>query len=222
VSRPIRVQNVTVTAHEIRKDLHRTYPREKWFRPHKKRILNILLWLSSSDEKFSYAQPFSFLAFTIYYVFHNTNESDSMVLTYHALRRIITVVSPTCPTDAGDTKPLIFHESLKSLVRMKLLHIDAGLNDSISGTMLDLIILNGVPTLFTNWFDIHGSVHVLDYIIDEDCVTMFSNMVHFLISLFLTQEVVFTSGFNNEDICCLIMSKTIFDPYTVVSRAKSL
>lgn len=203
---------------EINRDLHRTFPQEKWFENHRERLRNVLLWNAWSDRVVSYAQPFSFIAFTLYYVFQLDEPNSAMVSTYYSLHRLIGVIRPFIPLDESDSKPMKFMNTVTCLLRIHILEIDPFLNSKISPEFMMYIVMNGMPTLFTNWFSVQDSVLVLDYIIDKSKETMFERLLKFPVAIMLTYRPLFV----NMEWYKIFLLKQIFSAKTIIARAKSL
>lgn len=203
---------------EIDKDLTRTFPRETWFLSHKNRIRNILLWHAWTNRAISYAQPLSFIAFTLYYVFHQNDPKTSMVATYYSLHRLVSVVSPLFPTGPYDGGPVKFIKNIDCLVRINILNFDRVLNSSITPEIMNYVILNGMPTLFTNWFGLHKGVLVLDFIIDKNKEVMFSRLIKFTVAIFLTYRPLFV----HLEWYDVVPLKRIFSAESIIACARNL
>jgi hypothetical protein len=206
---------------EIDRDLPRTFPKESWFVSHRGRIRNVLLWHAWTNRALSYAQPFSFIAFTLYHVFHENNKETSMVTTYYALHRLVSVVRPLYPQDDKDGRPIKFMQTVHCLVRINLLERDPILNARVTPDQMNYVILSGMPTFFTNWFNLPDGVLVLDYVIDESKEIMFSRLIDFIIALFITYRPIFIH-LDEWDVLSLIASMKIFSAKTIIARAKRL
>ena len=204
--------------HEIDNDLNRTYPKETWFAPHKTRIRNILLWHAWTNRAVSYAQPFSFIAFTLYYVFHQNDPKTSMAATYYSLHRLVSVVAPLIPISSSDGGPVKFIKNLNSLIRINILNFDPVLNSSITPEIMNYVILSGMPTLFTNWFGLHKSVLILDFIIDKNKEVMFSRLGNFIVAMFSTYRPIFVY-LQWYDVLPL---KRIFSAESIIACARNL
>jgi len=216
-----RSSQMKMVADEINKDLLRVFPNEVWFIPHLPRIRNVLMWYARYDTSLSYAQPMAFVAFTLYYVFHKHNELDSMAATYNALKRLIEIVRPAYPISVSDPQPLLFNTHIKKIVSVKVLKIDTRFKHILRSDTMDIVLLSGVSTFFTNWFDIQNSVKVLDYIIHSNKTTMFTRLVNFIVAIFIANDTMFLN-LSIENSCALLTSRSILSAEKIISHAKTL
>jgi hypothetical protein len=222
-SRMLQTPNIELLPiDEISRDLNRTFPHDKWFNEHHIRIRNVLLWYAWTNPGLSYCQAFSFIAFSLYNVFHKDDPKHSMVDTYYAMHKLITIVRPIYPLNSGDSSPLSFAMALRSLIHLNLLTEDKELaNRVMEHDIVHIYIANGVPTLFTNWFDLNSGHIVLGYIIDVNKEKMFNNVINFLTGFILAYKPIYMS-FDTENLLVYVRHKQIFAVGKIIAAAKRL
>ena len=207
---------------EIERDITRTFPSDKWFKEHHDRIRNVLLWYAWTHPGISYCQAFSFLAFSLYKMYHVNDPRHSMVDTYYSMHTLISLVRPMFPLNSKDNKPAEFAKAFQSLVHINLLVVDHDLAEKVlDHDIVKIYVLNGVPTLFTNWFSVEEGHQIIEFILDNSKERMFSNIVNFVSAFILAYREIYMH-FATEDLMLYVHTKNVFHVAKIIAVAKCI
>lgn len=206
---------------EIERDIARTFP-DKWFKEHHDRIRNVLLWYAWTHPGVSYCQAFSFLAFSLYKMFHMDDPRHSMVDTYYSMHTLISLVRPIFPLNSEDIKPVEFTRAFQSLVHINLLVVDHVLAEKVfEHNIVQFYVLNGVPTLFTNWFSVEEGHQIIEFLLDEQKERMFSNIVNFVSAFILAYREIYMH-FTTENLMLYVRQKNVFQVPKIIAVARCI
>lgn len=207
---------------EINRDLHRTFPTDKYYVAHIDRIRNILLWYAYTNTAVPYCQCFSFLAFVLYRVFNENDKRHAMIDTYYCMHKMILIIKPLLPKSATDAQPLKFQQTLESVILLDIMKEDRKLYEQLKNKFLvKAVIANGVSSFFLNWFSFHKCSLLIDYIVDTKASIMFQRLLNFTVAFFLVHRSLFLRL--TEDKCLVMLNeKQIFNFYSILWKAKNL
>ncbi len=179
---------------QIRLDIDRTFPENKWFVPHHETLVSILNAFCIVNEGLGYPQGLNFLVFPLFYVYHNDNPKNAVENTFYSLHGILRFVLPTYPLNAKDTNVLKKIESISNLVCFECYEKEPQLNillkDPHKQFMIS-IVCNVIPTLYANVFDLQNVLILWDAFFSMPKEKMFQNVVGVLVKVILFHKNVF-------------------------------
>lgn len=197
-----------IYSNDLNKDMDRTFPTNKFFTPEiKLKIKNILLNYIEVNSAMDYFQGLCYITYALYYVF-SKDKTTAEINTFYALHKIIAPIRPCIPLDEDDIGPPAFISNLSKVIILKIseenIHLAEKLNEL---DIVKIYIVQGMPALFANWYDLESVIHLWDYIIDTTAIKMFDNVIEFFTAYFLSYEKIIMN-FQLEKILQLLQSRT--------------
>jgi hypothetical protein len=156
---------------QIKLDIVRTYPQNKWFFAHREKLRYILNTFSILNSGFGYTQGLNFLCYTLYYVYYNDNAKHVDMDTLYSLQTLVHVVLPLYPVDKNDTCALKRIRQFTNLICFKCYEIENKLH-----FLLDLeyepfmisLVSHLVPTFFASVFPLEQTICIWDILFQKD------------------------------------------------------
>ena len=179
---------------QIRLDIDRTFPENKWFKPHHETVINILNAFCLVNEGLGYPQGLNFLVFPLFFVYHNDNPEAAVENTFYSLHGILRFVLPTYPLNAKDTNVLKKIESISNLVCFECYEKEPELNILLKDPhkqFMVSIVCNVIPTLYANVFDLENVLILWDAFFCIPKEKMFQSVVGVLVKVILFHKNVF-------------------------------
>jgi hypothetical protein len=155
---------------QIRLDIDRTYPSEKWFEDHKETLVDILNTFSVVNEAFGYPQGLNFLTFPLYYVYFRDNPKTAVEDTFYSLQSLVRIVLPVYPTDAKDKKSWECIQAVTNIISLKCVEKVPKLSMLFSPThkpFLQSIVCTMIPTLYSNVFSLKDTLILWDMLFEK-------------------------------------------------------
>ena len=179
---------------QIRLDICRTFPENKWFNPHHETLVGILNAFCLVNEGLGYPQGLNFLVFPLFYVYHNSDEKTAVENTFYSLHGILRFVLPTYPLSAKDTNVLKKIEAISNLVCYECYEKEPALaillEDPHKQFMIS-IVCNVIPTLYANVFDLQDLLILWDSFFSTRKEIMFQKVVGVLVKVILFHKNIF-------------------------------
>ena len=179
---------------QIRLDICRTFPENKWFTPHHETLISILNAFCIVNEGLGYPQGLNFLVFPLFYVYHKDNPKTAKENTFYSLHGILRFVLPTYPLNAKDTNVLKKIESIANLVCYECYEKEpqlAILLEDPHKQFMVSIVCNVIPTLYANVFDLENVLILWDGFFSTPKSSMFQKVVGVLVKVILFHKNVF-------------------------------
>lgn len=179
---------------QIRLDICRTFPENKWFDPHHETLICILNAFCLVNEGLGYPQGLNFLIFPLFYVYHNHDEKTAVKNTFYSLHGILRFVLPTYPLNAKDTNVLKKIEAIANLVCFECYEKEPELANLIKDPQKQFmvsIVCNVIPTLYANVFDLQDVLILWDGFFKIPKEKMFQSVVNVLVKVILFHKNVF-------------------------------
>lgn len=179
---------------QIRLDICRTFPENKWFDPHHETLICILNAFCLVNEGLGYPQGLNFLIFPLFYVYHNHDEKTAVKNTFYSLHGILRFVLPTYPLNAKDTNVLKKIEAIANLVCFECYEKEPELATLIKDPhkqFMVSIVCNCIPTLYANVFDLQDVLILWDGFFKIPKEKMFQSVVNVLVKVILFHKNVF-------------------------------
>lgn len=179
---------------QIRLDICRTFPEQKWFDEHHETLIQILNAFCLVNEGLGYPQGLNFLVFPLFYVYHTDNEKTAVENTFYSLHGILRFVLPTYPISAKDTNVLKKIESISNLVCYECYDKEPKLNILLEDPhkqFMVSIVCNVIPTLYANVFDLEDILILWDGFFSLPKEKMFQNVIGVLVKVILFHKNVF-------------------------------
>lgn len=174
-------------------DLPRTFPTEPWFQDHMHTLAAILSAYASTNPGMGYAQGMAFHVFILYRTYYTDDPKHAVLDTYYSFHRLIHVVRPMFPLNCDDPHPPKFTSHVNALLPLLVSAIDTQLAHKIKEypVIIYAYTLQGLPTLFTNKFQLKDSPIVFDFIVDVSSVRMFQRALCTLASIIVLFKPIF-------------------------------
>lgn len=197
-----------IYSNDLNKDMDRTFPTNKFFTPEiKLKIKNILLNYIEVNSAMDYFQGLCYITYTLYYVFSKDKNTAEMN-TFYALHKIIAPIRPCIPLNKDDIGPPVFISNLSKVIILKISEEKIDLAEKLNELdIVKIFVVQGMPALFANWYDLDSVIHLWDYIIDTTAIKMFDNVIEFFTAYFLSYEKIIMN-FQLEKILQLLQSRT--------------
>jgi len=195
---------------EIGRDLDRTFPKCKWFLPHRPQLLELLNTYAYVNSGMGYCQGMNFVLFVLYKKFYVDSVKDARIRTYYAFHRLINVIRPVYPLNSKDTRPLQFSSKIASFVCILVSKHSIKLKRPLKHIVC-IIINQTLPALFLNKYNVEDATLILDYIINKDDKVMFRKILSILVAIVLRFESVFV----HLDECQILQIINIREYYEV-------
>ena len=179
---------------QIRLDIVRTFPENKWFEPHHEILCSILNSFCLVNKGLGYPQGLNFLVFPLYYVYYNDNESTAVENTFYSLHGILQFVLPTYPLNAKDTNVLKKIECISNLVCYECYAREPKMDvlfDDLNKQFLMSIVTNVIPTLYANVFKLEDILILWDIFFSTEKGKMFETVLMVLVKVMLFHKNVF-------------------------------
>ena len=179
---------------QIRLDIVRTFPENKWFNDHHETLRNILNAFCIVNEGLGYPQGLNFLVFPLYYVYYRDNENTAVENTFYSLQGILQFVLPTYPLNSKDTNVLKKIEAVSNLICYECYRKEPKLGVLFSEThkqFMMSIVTNVIPTLYANVFKLDDVLMLWDIFFDTKKNKMFETVLMVLVKVMLYHKNVF-------------------------------
>ena len=179
---------------QIRLDINRTFPENKWFEPHHKTLIDILNAFCIVNEGLGYPQGLNFIVFPLYYVYYNDDEKTAVENTFYSLHGILRFVLPTYPLNAKDTNVLKKIESISNLVCYSCYEKESKLSILLKDPhrqFMVSIVCNVIPTLYANVFDLDDVLILWDSFFSISKEQMFQSVINVLVKVILFHKNIF-------------------------------
>ena len=179
---------------QIRLDIGRTFPQNKWFKPHHETLCDILNAFCIVNEGLGYPQGLNFLVFPLYYVYFNDNPKTAVENTFYSLHGILQFVLPTYPLNAKDKKVFKKLEAISNLIcyecYSKEEQLDVLFTDNYKPFIVS-IVCNVIPTLYANVFELEDVLILWDIFFSTEKESMFKSVVMMLVKVILYHKNIF-------------------------------
>jgi hypothetical protein len=150
---------------QIKLDIRRTFPDNKWFEPHHENIRYILNTFSILNAGFGYPQGLNFLAYPLYYVYYSDDPKNATMDTLYSLQTLIHIVLPLYPIDQYDTSALKYIGKVTNLICLRCYENEKRLhfllNPEYKQFMISLVS-SIVPTFFASKFSLEDTLRIWD------------------------------------------------------------
>ena len=179
---------------QIRLDICRTFPENKWFTSHHETLISILNAFCIVNKGLGYPQGLNFLVFPLFYVYHKHNEKTAVENTFYSLHGILRFVLPTYPLNSKDTNVLKKIESISNLVCFECYEKEPQLSILLQEPhkqFMVSIVCNVIPTLYANVFDLENVLILWDNFFCTPKEKMFQKVVGVLVKVILFHKNVF-------------------------------
>lgn len=175
--------------HDLEKDLDRTFPEIDFFKIHKDVLKNIILNFIEVNSAMDYFQGICYIVYTLFYAFKDTKNPEYN--TFYSLHKIIGPIRPIIPLDDKDIKPLTFIKNFEKLVLLCVFKKNHELGIRLKDIdIIHIFIVQGLPSLFSNWYTLDETLMLWDYLIDESAQVMLDNILNYLLCFFIYHEKI--------------------------------
>lgn len=135
---------------QITRDVHRTFPTERWFDPHRATLVQLLNTFASVNVGVGYIQGMNYLMFPLWKVFYQSEPEWAVEDTLCAMQSLMHMTLrtyPTGPTGSSYLKTLGGVLRLRCVTLCPSMHV---LFDADYELFMTAVISSVMPTLFAN------------------------------------------------------------------------
>ena len=206
---------------DMENDLKRTFPNVLWFTSakHLGNIEKVLKMYAFMNPGVGYAQGMCFIAFLLYYVYYTDNPNHAVNDTFFSFHTIMGFIRPFYPRDMRDIHIGSWLESTASVIRLKILYHYPKLAARLRNTaFIKLMMIKTGPALFANWFKMHDTEILWDYLFHGD---IFENMLNAIAAMLIHHKEVYIH-LSEEKALQITAIKDFYRVSSVVSYAYTL
>lgn len=150
---------------QIQLDMQRTFSDVEWFKNHFEILRKILNTFSVTNEGFGYPQGLNYLAYPLFYVYHNDNPKTAVMDTLYSLQTLVQIVLPLYPIDSKDTHALNSIKQVTRIVCLSCIEKEEALaflfhEDYVP--FMTSLVSSIVPTLYANVFSLWDTIVIWD------------------------------------------------------------
>ena len=190
---------------DLTKDLDRTFPNQQFFQTNKDTLKNIILNFVEVNPAMDYFQGLCYITYVLFYAFKDTECPEYN--TFYAIHKVVAPIRPIIPLDDKDENPIKFLQNLDKLILLNVFKKNNNLGKRLRDLdIIHIFIVSGLPGLFSNWYSLHETMVLWDYLIDDSGSIMLDNIINFLTCFFIHNEKIIIH-LNIENILTLLQQR---------------
>ncbi len=180
---------------QITLDIHRTFPDEHWFDPHRKKLVDLLNTFASVNVGIGYIQGMNYLIFPLWKVYYENCPEWAVEDTLCSMQSIMHMTLRAYPTHVSDTRTTSYLKTLSGVVRLRCTTLCPAMNilfDNEYEPFIMSVISTVIPTMFATVLQLDHVMVLWDqFFAAESKRRMFNRVVDTLVCLLVHHKNLF-------------------------------
>ena len=180
---------------QISLDIHRTFPNEHWFDPHRHKLVDLLNTFASINVGIGYIQGMNYLIFPLWKVYYDSAPEWAVEDTLISLQSIMHMTLRVYPTHVSDSRDTSYLKTLAGVVRLRCITLSTRMDvlfDADYEPFIISVISSVIPTLFATVLNLDHVMVLWDQFFDAGSKrSMFNRAVDTLVCLLVHHKNLF-------------------------------